>query len=108
MNATISDIDGTPKASWTFRQHDDEFSNTVQLTNNQFSDLWNGLNAPVFTRHAVRDLNAQLDFRTKYVVGVVFNMDGETGRGTFLIPQDETDPDWLEWLRQIRATQRDS
>jgi hypothetical protein len=99
VNGTVSTLDGTPKASWTFAQDGGEFTQDVDA-------LWNVMNEPVFTRHAVRSPETELDFRNNYIVGIMFNVRGEAGRVTYLIPSGERDPVWRKWLAGIEAIQR--
>jgi hypothetical protein len=64
------------------------------------------INEPVFRRHVVRSANAELDSRTHYIIGVMFNVRGEAGRVTHLVPMSERDPAWVEWLRRLEETQK--
>lgn len=78
---------------------------TIEVDVAEFDALWDVLNEPVFQRHAVRSPDALLDFRSNYVVGIVFNVEGEAGRMTYLVPFGEHDPIWQDWLVAIEATQ---
>lgn len=106
VNGTVSTLDGTPKASWTFAQDGGEFTQNVDVDEEDFDALWGALNEPVFQRHAIRSADTELDFRNNYVVGVMFSVRGEAGRVTYLIPSVERDPVWRKWLSGIEATQR--
>ena len=105
-NGTIWILDGSAKATWTFHQDGGQFTNERELDDEEFDPLWADLNEPVFARNRVRRADEQLDFRTNYVVGVIFDVDGQAGQVTHLIPAAEPDPTWLRWLRRVEATQR--
>ena len=108
VNGTISTLDGTPRATWTFAQDGSEFTRDVDVGEEEFEALWGALNEPVFVRHAVRRADAELNFRANYVVGIIFNVRGEAGQVTYLIPEGERDPVWRKWLAGIEAMQRSS
>jgi len=106
VNGTVSTLDGSPKASWTFAQDGDEFTLDVDVEEADFEALWVALNEPFFQRHAVRSAETELDFRTNYIIGVMFDVRGEAGTVAYLIPAGERDPVWQDWLAGIQAIQR--
>ncbi|HEX8913107.1 MAG TPA: hypothetical protein VF796_12175 [Humisphaera sp.] len=108
VNGTISTLDGTPRASWTFAQDGGEFTRDLDVDEDDFLALWDAMNEPVFVRHAVRDPDAEMDFRNNYVIGIMFLVRGEAGRVHYLVPAGECDPVWRKWLDGIEALQRPS
>ena len=106
VNGTITSSDGVAEARWTFRQDGGEFTNGREVDEDEFDALWSALNEPVFVRHAVRRADVELDFRANYIVGIVYDVRGDSGQVTYLIPAGERDPVWAKWLRGIEATQR--
>ena len=105
-NGTISTLDGTPKVMWTFTQDGAEFEVSVDLEDEEFQELWDVLNDPVFVRNRVHSPDAELDFRKNYLVGVMFNFEGEAGRITHLIPAGERDATWTDWLKRVEQTRK--
>ncbi|MGA2498515.1 MAG: hypothetical protein ABSH20_12275 [Tepidisphaeraceae bacterium] len=104
-HGTISTLDGSPKVSWTFGEDGGEFTTQRDLEDEDLDALWDAFNEPVFRKHLVRHPDAELDFRTNHLVGIIFNIRGEAGRFTYLIPVGERDPVWTSWLRRMEATQ---
>ena len=104
-HGTISTLDGSPKASWTFGEDGGEFTNQRDLDEEDLDALWSVLNEPAFRQHVVRVPDVELDFRVNYLVGIIFKIGDEAGRVTYLVPIAERNPVWTSWLRRIEATQ---
>jgi len=107
-NATLSIINGQPKATFSFDQDGQKFTNDIDLEEDDFESLWSQFNEPVFVRCAVRSPDTRLDFRLNYIIGIIYNINGNAGKRTFLIPQNESDPTWLNWLRKFDSLHRPS
>jgi hypothetical protein len=107
-NATLSIINAQPKATFSFTQDGQEFTNDIDLNEEDFESLWSKFNQPVFVRCAVRSPSTPLDLRRNYIIGIIYNINGDAGKMTYLIHHNESDPTWLDWLRKFESLQRPS
>ena len=105
-NATLSIINNQPKATFSFDQHGQKFTNDINLNENDFESLWSQFNEPVFVRCAVKSPDTKLDFHRNFIIGIIYNIEGRAGQRTYLIPQNESDPTWLNWLRKFESLHR--
>jgi hypothetical protein len=46
VNGTLSTLDGTPRASWTFKQDGTEFTQQIDVDEEDFTALWDGFPWP--------------------------------------------------------------
>ena len=105
-NGTISTLDGTPKATWTFAQDGRQSTQTCEVGGDEFDAMWEALSKPAFMRHVVVGPHKELDVRGNYLVGVTSVVQGEPVRHSYLVPVGQRDPVWRQWLARIDGTRR--
>src|SRR5689334_5650790 len=92
-HGTVSDLDGTAKATWTYELGGEPVTRDQPMDGERFAFLWNGVaGLEVFQRNLVRSADAEIDPTSHHVVGIVFEHEGQQGRYLFLIPAGEADP----------------
>jgi hypothetical protein len=105
-HGTLSDLDGSPKATWTYEDGGRKVTRDQPLDAATFSALWNAIaDADVFRRNVVRSPDQQIDPVGYHVVGVVFDQDGQRRRLLFQVPAAETDPEFVGWLKALNVPQ---
>lgn len=98
-HGTLSDLDGTPKATWTYEKVGRLTTEEVPLTPSSFDTLWDGIqDYSVFSQSVATDPSATIDPNTHFVIGAV-SIDADSQTQTlFLVPASSTDPDFRRWL----------
>jgi hypothetical protein len=106
-HGTLSDLDGTPKATWTYEERGAKVTRDRPLDGETFRALWEGVvGGAVFRRHHVRDPNRAIDPEAYHVIYVEFRMPGvPEKRYLILVPAGETDPDFVRWLEALDVPQ---
>ena len=105
-HGTISDVDGAPKATWTYEERGRKVTRDQPIDAERFSALWNGVaGLEVFRRHLVSRPDQQIDPAGYHVIGVVFQQEGQQGQYLFLVPAGETDPEFVQWLQRLQVPQ---
>ena len=99
-HATLSDIDGIPRATWTYEGPDGQKrTHDSPIDGDSFELLWNGFSSlDVFARNMVTAPDTPLDPVATHVIGLRFRDEQGDGHCTFSIPADEADPDFMAWL----------
>ena len=106
-HGTISDADGTPKATWTCEEDGQTVTREQPISDETFDVLWNGVaELAVFRRHAVRSLDHPIDPERFHVIGIVFQQPRQHGQYLFLVPAGETDPEFVRWLATLDVPHR--
>lgn len=102
-HGTLSDLDGRPKATWTYEADSEEVTREQPLTSEAFERLWNLLaRAEVFRRSLVEDLSCSIDVEGCHVVGAVLaKPDGKRQCRIWQAPADENDAELVEWLEML-------
>lgn len=105
-HGTISDLDGSPRATWTYEENGKKVTREQPIDAATFGRLWNGVNASdVFKRCKVRDPNREVNPTVDHVVSIVYEKDGQQQRRFFAIPAEESDPEFLGWLKALKIPQ---
>jgi hypothetical protein len=105
-HGTISDMDGSPKATWTYEEGGEKVTRDQPLDDTTFNALWNGIaNSEVFRRCMVRSANQPIDPVRYHVVGIAFEQDGQQGQYMFLVPAAEQDLEFVQWLENLNVPQ---
>lgn len=98
-HGTISDFDGTVKATWSI----DGVASDVQMTERELFDLWQPLTtAQVFTESKISDGNVSLDPEKFHVITVVEEYNGGNFKQIHQVPNDDASPEFAAWLAQLR------
>jgi len=101
-HGTLSDTDGVVQSTWTYEQGGQKVTKPGQITSESFQQLWDGVSgSPVFERATVRDAATKIDPEHFHVVGIAFNTGGQQGMRTFLVPDGESDPEFMRWLSAL-------
>jgi hypothetical protein len=105
INGTLSDLDGVPKASWTFGATvQDKVRREQALDPVTFQELWAGLTQlEVFKRHQVRDPNRKVDPQADHVIWAALGEGPDQKRAMFAVPAGETDPAFLAWISKLQV-----
>lgn len=102
-HGTLSDADGSPKATWTYEDQGKKVTHDRQIDQAVFDTLWRTItNSEFFQRHRVSAAGKQIDPERFHVLGIAFDKQGKKGHEIFLVPADETDPEFIRWLDGLR------
>ena len=103
-HGTISDLDGVPKSTWTCEQDGRKLTQEQPIDQDTFRFLWNGIaSLDIFRRHVVRDPDRELDWECYHVIGIVYQRGLKPTHRCFLVPAEESDPEFLGWLEALRV-----
>jgi len=103
-HGTISDLDGTPKSTWTLSTKDNKANIDQPIDQDTFSYLWNGIaDFDFFKRSQVTKPDAQLDFYHFQVIGIIYTENGQQKMRTFLIDPKEADPKYKKWIESLHV-----
>jgi hypothetical protein len=101
---TLSDLDGRPKATWSYKAGGRRVTQDQPLDPAAFRSLWNRIgNLDVFKRNRARDPNAPVDPVGTYVVSIGFGEPDRPQLVTFAVPADEPDPQFRSWLKSLNV-----
>jgi hypothetical protein len=105
-HGTISDLDGSPQSTWTYEDGGAKVTRDQPIDEETFAFLWNGVaQLGVFQRALVRGPGVPIDPVSHHVVGIAFKEGNQQGQYLFLIPADETDPEFVRWLAALNVPQ---
>jgi hypothetical protein len=105
-HGTVSDLDGSPKATWTYEDGGEKVTRDQPVDAATFSALWNAIaDSDVFRRNVVRSPHQQIDPVGYHVIGIVFEQDGQRRRVLFQVPAAEAEPDFVRWLQALDVPQ---
>jgi hypothetical protein len=101
-HGTLSDLDGEPKATWTYEKGGRKVTHDQPIDAATFRSLWNRIgNLDVFKRNRVRDANREVDPDGTHVISIIFGESENPQRIYFAVPTDETDPQFLNWVKSL-------
>jgi hypothetical protein len=101
-HGTLSDLDGEVRSTWTYEESGEVVRRDRPLDRKTFEWLWGGVGAlPVFHRNLCNDMGRAIDPTAHHVVSLVFTEGGEFGRCVCLVPADEADEAFGQWLRML-------
>lgn len=101
-HGTLSDLDGVPKATWTYEKGGRKVTRDLPLDAPTFRSLWNRVgNLDVFKRHRVRDPDRPVDPVATHVISILFGEPANPQRAYFAVPAGEADPQFLSWLKSL-------
>ena len=99
---TLSDLDGRPKATWSYKAGGRRVTQDQPLDPAAFRSLWNRVgNLDVFKRNRARDPNAPVDPVNTHVVTIAFGEPDRPQLAHFAVPADESDPQFRSWLKSL-------
>jgi Suppressor of fused protein (SUFU) len=102
FHGTISDLDGAPRATWSFDHDGKRVKHEQPVDAPTFRKLWNGFaKIPAFRRHKVTDPDRDMDWKKYHAILVTFGEPGKPRQQAFLIPPDEADPEFRDWLEAL-------
>jgi hypothetical protein len=103
-HGTISNLDGTPKSTWTLSVGDKKTKLDQQISPEAFAYLWKGIeDFDVFKRTLVTRSDARLDFYHFQIIGVISKENGELRKSTYMVSPDETNPDYQSWIKTLHV-----
>jgi hypothetical protein len=99
---TISDLDGSPRATWTYDQDRRTITRDRPMDQDSFRLLCNGIDKyKVFKKYSVRDLDAEIDPANFHFVSFTTIQDGQPKIRCFMIPTGEHDGEFARWLQAL-------
>jgi len=102
LHGTFSLIGDKVRATWTIDKHGNKKSLDVAMTEETFRGIWDAFNdVPDFKAGMVKDQDQKLDWRTHHVVGIVFNIEGQEGMRTYMIPAKGSSAAFKDWLTKL-------
>ena len=103
-HGTLSDLDGEPKATWTYEKGGRNVTCDQPLDAPTFRSLWNGVgNLSVFKRNRVRDPDQEVNPVSTHVIGIAFGDPEKPQLVQFMVPADEADPEFRAWLKTLNV-----
>jgi hypothetical protein len=94
-HGTLSDLDGSPKATWTYEDRGKKITRDQPIDKATFEKLWTSItSSEVFRRHRASAAGKQIDPVRSHVVGIAFEKQGKKGQDLFLVPADEGDAEF--------------
>src|SRR5262245_53972354 len=100
-HGTLSDLDGQPKATWTYEKSGRKVTHDQPIDLPTFRSLWNRVNLDVFKRNRVRDPDRPVDPDATHVIGIAFGTTEDPKWAYFAVPANESDPQFLNWLKSL-------
>jgi len=101
-HGTFSDLDGEPKATWTYEKGGNKVTHDQPIDAPMFRSLWNRVsNLEVFKRNRVRNMDRQINPEADHVVTIMFGDQNQPQQVHFAIPGDEADPQFLGWIKSL-------
>jgi hypothetical protein len=102
FHGTLSDLDGKPRATWSFDHGGKRVRHEQWLDAATFRKLWNGFGQlAVFRRHRVDDPDREMDWKNYHAILITFGEPGKPRQHAFLVPPDEPDPELRDWLETL-------
>lgn len=103
-HGTISNLDGVPKATWTYEKDGEKVTEDRPIDLPTFRSLWNRIgNLEVFKRNRVQDADRPVDPVADHVIGIVLGDQDKPQRAFFAIPAGEEDAQFLSWLKSLNV-----
>lgn len=102
-HGTISDLDGKPKATWTFELNGKKTTETRQLSEEEFDSVWNGIvDNSIFKNFLVTDPETHVDPIANHIIALFYSDGDNELLRNYSIPDNEDDPGFLRWLELLR------
>lgn len=102
FHGTLSDLDGHPRATWSFDHDGKRVKHEQPIDPPRFRKLWNGFGQlAVFRRHRVDDPDREMDWKNYHAILITFGDPGKPRQQAFLVPPDEADPEFRDWLEAL-------
>ena len=103
-HGTISNLDGVPKATWTFEKNGEKVTEDRPIDLPTFRSLWNRVsNLEVFKRNRVREGEKPVDPIADHVISIIFGDKDQPQRVFFAVPAAEADPQFQSWLKSLNV-----
>lgn len=103
-HGTLSDLDGSPKATWTYEVRGKKITRDQPIDKATFEKLCTSItSSEVFRRHRASGADKQIDPVRFHVVGIAFDKQGKKGQDLFLVPADEGDAEFSRWLDNLKV-----
>jgi hypothetical protein len=100
-HGSLSDLDGTPRATWTYEDAGELVTRDRPLDQETFERLWHGCAASVFQQAIAVDMARPVDPTAFHIVSLVFTQNGAFGRCASLIAAGEIDAEFVAWLQLL-------
>jgi hypothetical protein len=105
-HGTVSDLDGSPKATWTYAEGGENVTRDRPVDAATFGTLWNATaDSDILRRNVVRSPGQPIGPVGCHVVGVVFERDGQRRRLMSQVPAAATDPEFVQWRQALNVPQ---
>jgi hypothetical protein len=102
FTGTLSDLDGRPKATWSYKVGGQRLTQDQSLDPAGFRSLWNRVgNLDVFKRNRIQDPNMPVDPAGTHVVTIGYGEPDRPQLVTFAVPAGEADSQFLGWLKSL-------
>jgi hypothetical protein len=103
-HGTISDLDGTPKSTWTISVKDHKSQFDQPIDQETFSFLWNGIASyRIFKVSLVQGKDTPLDFYHFQIIGTAFRKNGQAKGENYMISPSEPDPEYKQWIKKLNV-----
>ena len=103
--STLSEINEVYDASWTITKGQHKKQRQCLITQPQFKSLWDEIASnELFARYAVADPTTHIDPQQYHAISIAFEVGGEHGVITHLVPRNEPDPAFKSWLKTLETT----
>ena len=103
-HGTLSDLDGSPKATWTYEDRGKKITRDQPIDKATFEKLWTSVtSSEVFRRHRASGAGKRIDPVRFHVVGIAFDKQGKKDQDLFLVPADEGDAEFSRWLDNLNV-----
>ena len=103
-HGTISDLDGSVKATWSYEEGNKKITRDQPITEEEFFFLWNSIaELDIFHQHILQDPEQEIDWVSYHFIGIVFITSEQQGQHTLMIPKNETDPEFIHWLEILNV-----
>jgi hypothetical protein len=99
-HGTISDIDGVPKATWSFEEAGQRVTRDQSIDQETFAFLLMGTrDMKVFQRSMILTSEGQMKPASHHCIV----LESEGRANGFMVPAGETDPDFARWLKALNV-----
>jgi hypothetical protein len=107
-HGTISDIDGTPKSTWTLSVKDKKEIINQPIDQDTFAYIWNGVtDFDFFKKALVTKLDTHMDFNHFQVIAIAYKENGgQAEMRSFLVDPNDTDLNYKKWVAALHVPLR--
>jgi hypothetical protein len=105
-HGTISDLDGTPKSTWTISENDHKTQVDQPIDQDTFTFLWKGVESyQVFKKSLVQGADTPMDFYHFQIIGFVSRENGrqKASMSSYRLSPTEADPDFKQCIKKLNV-----